>query len=44
MLLTADVLAFDGIDHLHLTGITLGVSPVVRAVALTLLEAAATPG
>jgi 2-dehydro-3-deoxygluconokinase len=40
-LLTADVLAFDGIDHLHLTGITLGVSPVVRAVALTLLEAAA---
>ena len=41
VLLTADVLAFDGIDHLHLTGITLGVSPVVRAVALTLLEAAA---
>jgi 2-dehydro-3-deoxygluconokinase len=40
LLLTADVLAFDGIDHLHLTGITLGVSPVVRAVALTLLEAA----
>jgi sugar/nucleoside kinase (ribokinase family) len=41
VLLTADVLALDGIDHLHLTGITLGVSPVVRAVALTLLEAAA---
>jgi sugar/nucleoside kinase (ribokinase family) len=41
VLLTADVLAFDGIDHLHLTGITLGVSPVVRAVALSLLEAAA---
>jgi sugar/nucleoside kinase (ribokinase family) len=41
VLLTADVLAFGGIDHLHLTGITLGVSPVVRAVALTLLEAAA---
>ena len=30
-LLTADVLALDGIDHLHLTGITLGISPVVRA-------------
>jgi sugar/nucleoside kinase (ribokinase family) len=43
-LLTADVLAFEGIDHLHLTGITLGVSPVVRAVALTLLEAAVAAG
>jgi 2-dehydro-3-deoxygluconokinase len=40
LLLTADVLAFDGIDHLHLTGITLGISSVVRGVALTLLEAA----
>lgn len=39
-LLTSDVLALEGIDHLHLTGITLGISPVVRAVALTLLEAA----
>jgi sugar/nucleoside kinase (ribokinase family) len=39
-LLTGDVLAFKGIDHVHLTGITLGISPVVRAVALTLLEAA----
>jgi sugar/nucleoside kinase (ribokinase family) len=40
VLLTADVLGFDGIDHLHLTGIVLGISPVVRAAALTLLEAA----
>ena len=39
-LLTGDVLALEGIDHLHLTGITLGISPVVRAVALALLEAA----
>jgi sugar/nucleoside kinase (ribokinase family) len=39
-LLTAEVLALDGIDHLHLTGITLGISPVVRATALSLLEAA----
>jgi sugar/nucleoside kinase (ribokinase family) len=43
-LLTADVLAFDGIDHLHLTGITLGISPVVRAAALTLFEAAIAAG
>src|SRR5215218_3032896 len=40
VLLTADVLAFNGIDHLHLTGIVLGISPVVRAASLTLLEAA----
>jgi len=39
-LLTGDVLALDGIDHVHLTGITLGISPLVRAVALALLEAA----
>ena len=39
-LLTSDVLALQGIDHVHLTGITLGISPVVRAAALTLLEAA----
>ena len=44
VLLTADVLAFDGIDHLHLTGIVLGISPVVRAAALTLLEAAIAAG
>jgi sugar/nucleoside kinase (ribokinase family) len=43
-LLTADVLALDGIDHLHLTGITLGISPVVRAASLTLLEAAISAG
>ena len=28
--LTSDLLAFAGLDHLHLTGITLGISPVVR--------------
>ena len=39
-LLTAEFLALDGIDHLHLTGIALGISPVVRATALNLLEAA----
>jgi sugar/nucleoside kinase (ribokinase family) len=39
-LLTAEVLALDGIDHLHLTGIALGISPVVRATAISLLEAA----
>jgi sugar/nucleoside kinase (ribokinase family) len=43
-LLTADVLALEGIDHVHLTGITLGISPVVRAVALALLEAAGAAG
>jgi len=43
-LLTADVLAFHGIDHLHLTGIVLGISPVVRAAALTLFEAAIAAG
>jgi sugar/nucleoside kinase (ribokinase family) len=43
-LLTADILALDGIDHLHLTGIALGISPVVRAASLTLLEAAIAAG
>jgi sugar/nucleoside kinase (ribokinase family) len=43
-LLTGDLLALEGIDHVHLTGITLGISPVVRAVALTLLEAAVAAG
>lgn len=43
-LLTADVLGFEGIDHLHLTGIVLGISPVVRAAALTLFEAAIAAG
>jgi 2-dehydro-3-deoxygluconokinase len=44
VLLTADVLAFDGIDHLHLTGIVLGISPAARAAALTLLDAALDAG
>jgi sugar/nucleoside kinase (ribokinase family) len=44
VLLTANVLGFDGIDHLHLTGILLGISPVVRAAALTLFEAAIAAG
>ncbi|HLM20732.1 MAG TPA: sugar kinase [Propionibacteriaceae bacterium] len=44
MLLTPDVLGFDGIDHLHLTGIVLGISPVVGAAALTLFEAAVAAG
>ncbi len=43
-LLTGDVLALDSVDHLHLTGITLGISPVVRAASLTLLEAAVAAG
>ncbi len=43
-LLTAEVLALEGIDHLHLTGITLGISPVVRAASLSLLEAAVAAG
>jgi sugar/nucleoside kinase (ribokinase family) len=43
-LLHADVLAMEGIDHLHLTGIALGISPVVRATALSLLEAALATG
>jgi 2-dehydro-3-deoxygluconokinase len=44
VLLTADVLAFHGIDHLHLTGIVFGISPVVRLAALTLLDAALDAG
>lgn len=43
-LLTDEILALDGVDHLHLTGIALGISPVVRATALTLLEAAVVAG
>jgi sugar/nucleoside kinase (ribokinase family) len=43
-LLASDILGLEGIDHLHLTGITLGISPVVRAVALILLEAAVAAG
>ena len=43
-LLTAEVLALEGIDHLHLSGIPLGISPVVRAASMTLLEAAIAAG
>ena len=43
-LLTDDVLSLHGIEHLHLTGITLGISPVVRAAVLSLLEAAVAAG
>jgi len=43
-LLTNDVLLLEGIQHLHLTGIVLGISPVVRAAALTLLDAAHNAG
>jgi 2-dehydro-3-deoxygluconokinase len=43
-LLTDDVLSLQGIQHLHLTGITLGISPVVRATALSLLQAAGAAG
>jgi 2-dehydro-3-deoxygluconokinase len=39
-LLTAEVLALKDIDHMHLSGIPLGISPVVRAASITLLEAA----
>jgi sugar/nucleoside kinase (ribokinase family) len=43
-LLTAEVLALEGIDHVHLSGIPLGISPVVRAASITLLEAAVAAG
>jgi sugar/nucleoside kinase (ribokinase family) len=43
-LITGDVLALRGIDHVHVTGITLGISPVVRAVALAVLKAAVAAG
>jgi sugar/nucleoside kinase (ribokinase family) len=44
VLLTVDVLTFDGINHLHLTGIVLGISPIVRTTSLALLEAAISSG
>jgi 2-dehydro-3-deoxygluconokinase len=34
----------DGIQHLHLTGIALGISPAARDATLTLLDAALTAG
>jgi 2-dehydro-3-deoxygluconokinase len=43
-LLTSDVLALDGVQHVHLTGIVLGISPAARAAALTLLDAAVNAG
>lgn len=43
-LLTAEVLALEDIDHMHLSGIPLGISPVVRAASITLLEAAVAAG
>jgi sugar/nucleoside kinase (ribokinase family) len=42
--LTPDLLTFADIAHLHLTGIVLGISPGVRATALTLLDAALAAG
>jgi sugar/nucleoside kinase (ribokinase family) len=42
--LTPDLLDFDGLDHLHLTGITLGISETACATALALLEAARSHG
>jgi len=43
-LLTSDVLALDGVQHVHLTGIVLGISPAARVAALTLLDAAVNAG
>jgi sugar/nucleoside kinase (ribokinase family) len=43
-LLTGDVLALDGIQHVHLTGIVLGISSAARAAALTILDAAVRAG
>ena len=42
--LTSELLTFDGLDHLHLTGITLGISGAACATALALLEAARSRG
>ena len=43
-LLTDDVLSLEGVQHLHLTGIVLGISPSTRVAALTLLDAALNAG
>ncbi len=43
-LLTDDVLSLEGVQHLHLTGIVLGISPATRVAALTLLDAALNAG
>ena len=42
--LTPDLLALNGLDHLHLTGITLGISDAACATAFALLEAARSHG
>jgi 2-dehydro-3-deoxygluconokinase len=42
--LSHDLLAFDGLDHLHLTGITQGISEAACATAFALLEAARSHG
>ncbi len=42
--LTAELMSFARLTHLHLTGITLGISPESRAAALALLEAARSHG
>ena len=42
--LTPELLTFAGLTHLHLTGITLGISRESRAAALALLEAARSHG
>ncbi len=43
-LLTDEVLSLEGVQHLHLSGIVLGISPAARAAALTLLDAALNAG
>ncbi|WP_404429911.1 sugar kinase [Microbacterium lacus] len=43
-LLMPHLLSLDGIDHVHLTGIVLAISPGTRAVAYALLEAAVAAG
>ncbi len=42
--LTPELLSFVGVTHLHLTGITLGISPESRSATLALLEAALSRG
>ena len=42
--LTAELMSFAGLSHLHLTGITLGISAESRTAALALLDAARSHG
>jgi len=44
VLLTDEVLSLEGVQHLHLSGIVLGISPAARAAARTLLDAALNAG